>query len=444
MKKLQKINFTTSFTFITIIYLLFLAGRTVLFSQTISKKTLESYSIDELESYAVKNNPLYLAEKKNISMARGDIITAALYKNPMFYLEHQFVNGQNGYSVPIIGSLGGDSSGGPEISPKISYDFDIVGIRRSKIKLAKQAFLSNIANFADFDRLFRMRLRQNYWYYLFITSQLEVQKEFYDKYTGLLKLNQFRAAKGDISRLEYDRLELEQINLDREYQNIQLLQYNAAKNLKVLLGIEIDGYVLNFKDKLVFKPLDNLSIDKDSFNLENRPDYSLLKSKVYESRINLELKEKEGSYLPYLNLGTETRFKQGNSYIGFFAQAPLKINDRSQGEILKANAKYQKNKYQLQYKANEILSEINIAKNELIQREEKLKMYKKINLLEKNKQVQEKFRISYLSGASNLASFLEAEKNYLTVIKGYNEQVFMYYIALENYQSALGGIKINE
>jgi cobalt-zinc-cadmium efflux system outer membrane protein len=47
------------------------------------EKKIQTWSLEEIEAYAVANNPLYLAEKQNIGMARGDLITAALYRNPV-------------------------------------------------------------------------------------------------------------------------------------------------------------------------------------------------------------------------------------------------------------------------------------------------------------------------------------------------------------------------
>ncbi|HRG48988.1 MAG TPA: hypothetical protein PLG41_22465, partial [Leptospiraceae bacterium] len=37
------------------------------------EKKIQNWTLEEIESYAVANNPLYLAEKQNIGMARGDL-----------------------------------------------------------------------------------------------------------------------------------------------------------------------------------------------------------------------------------------------------------------------------------------------------------------------------------------------------------------------------------
>ena len=58
--------------------------------------------------------------------------------------------------------------------------------------------------------------------------------------------------------------------------------------------------------------------------------------------------------------------------------------------------------------------------------------------MDKNKEVQGKFRTAYIRGASNLVTFLEAEKNYITVLKGYYEQLYLYYNAIESYKASIG------
>ncbi|HNC00709.1 MAG TPA: hypothetical protein PLS71_20860, partial [Leptospiraceae bacterium] len=54
------------------------------------EKKIQTWKLEEIETYAVSNNPLYLAEKQNIGMARGDLITSALYRNPVLSYQQQF------------------------------------------------------------------------------------------------------------------------------------------------------------------------------------------------------------------------------------------------------------------------------------------------------------------------------------------------------------------
>ena len=165
------------------------------------EKKIQTWSLEEIEAYATANNPLYLAEKQNIGMARGDLITAALYRNPVVAYQQQFIPMNIRETGTNYGPTAGTSGGGfqvfqqqvpggagglQEIAPSVSWETDFGIIRNQKIKVASQGFQAQIAQFADFDRLFRLRLRQNYWLHLYITELIDFQKEFYENYNDLL------------------------------------------------------------------------------------------------------------------------------------------------------------------------------------------------------------------------------------------------------------------
>jgi cobalt-zinc-cadmium efflux system outer membrane protein len=286
---------------------------------------MADWSLDRIEKYATSNNPLYLAEKQNISIVRGDVITAALYRNPIFNYQAQFIplNGARSIYNPFLGYS--NSGGPPEFAPSVTQDFDVGGVIEQRTQVAKKAFLAQIASFQDFDRLFRLRLRQNYWLYLSVTELINFQKEFYLNYNDLLKLNKFRAEKGDISPLEYDRLILERIRIEKEYKDSEILRAQVAKDLRFLIGISPKNQILVLNGKLKFFSTKDLGLNFLDFNIEDRPDLKSLQLNVAKNRLNIELKKKEGGLAPFLNLGGEVRHKGNETYAGMFATIPLKV-----------------------------------------------------------------------------------------------------------------------
>ena len=325
----------------------------------------------------------------------------------------------------------------PIFAPSISWEYDFGIIRNQKIKVAKQGVQSQIAQFADFDRIFRFRLRQNYWLHQYLTEFVFFQKEFYDNYNDLLELTKFRSEKGDISPLEYDRLQLERIRIEKDYKDADILRAQTAKELRFFIGIAPSIHTLNFKRNMKFFSLAELGLNVKEFNIDDRPDLQTLKSRAIGNKLNIELKKKEG-YTSYLNFGGEVRLKGNEQYAGIFASIPLKWFDRNQGEIFKAEETYKKSQLEVDAKRKQIYSEIRAALKEILAREELLINYREIKLLEKNKSVQEKYRLAYIRGASNLVTFLEAEKNYLSVLRGYYEQLYLYYNAIEAFRAAIG------
>ncbi|MCP5513341.1 MAG: TolC family protein [Leptospiraceae bacterium] len=404
---------------------------------------LKEWDLDRIEKYSISNNPIYLAEKQNINMSRGDLITSALYRNPVFQYQTQFLPlSSNGFQNPFTTG----STGGPvEIAPAVYQDIDLAGVIQQQTKVAKKEFLSQIAAFEDFDRMFRLRLRQNYWLYLYVTELINFQKEFHENYNDLLELTKFRAEKGDISPLEYDRIFLEKIRIEKDYKESEILRSQVAKDLRFLIGISPKSKILTLKGHLKYVSSKELGIKMNEFNIEDRPDLKGLQLKVAKNRMNIELQKKQGGVAPFVNLGGEVRAKGNESYAGVFVTMPLKVFDRNQGNIFKAEEQYKKSILEVESKKKQIYAEIRAAMRELESREELLQGYDKVKLIDKNREVQEKYRLAYIRGASNLVSFLEAEKNYLTVLKGYYEQIYLYFNAIESYRAAVGKLgMINE
>lgn len=389
------------------------------------EEKISNMTLKEIEEYATENNPLYLQEKTNIGMARGDAITASLYYNPTLAVQHQF-----------IGASKSSGPGLPETYISFQQALDSNGVIGQRKKIAAQDLQVSLHQFSDFDRIFRLRLRQNYWSYLFLTEMMRFQAEFLKNYNDLQELTKFRAEKGDISWLEYERIELERIQLEREYENSKINRSHVGKQLRILIGIRNPITAISFKGRLDFFTTEELGINLEHFDVESRSDFTALKHLENRERLNIELKKREA--IPILTIGGELMNKGIESYSGVFASIPLPIFDRKQGEILKAEEKAKNARLGVESKKIEIESEVYNLKTELIIREQQLLNYKKIKLLEKNKEVEEKSRFAYVRGASNLVTFLEAERNYLNVLRTYYELIYLYYNAIDQYRAAVG------
>ncbi|EMY78169.1 outer membrane efflux protein [Leptospira weilii serovar Ranarum str. ICFT] len=395
------------------------------------------WDVEKLTEYAVANNPLYLAEKQNMGIERGKVITASLYKNPVVQFQQQFIGVPGGGpSDPNFLGANRSQGGSMELAPGLYQDLDIYGVVSLRSKVAKKSFEAVWVEFDNFDRLFRLRLRQNYWAYLFLTNLVDYNKEFYENYSDLLELTKFRVEKGDISPLEFERLELERIQVEKFYRDALVRRQFVEKELRILSGIREAEGIFAFKTEMKFKSLEDLGLKLKETAPVNRPDIAALEERVKEKKLNIDLQRREA--LGYLQVGGEWRIKGNEHYAGVFATIPLPVNDRGQGKVLSAKEEYKKFELALEAKKREVNEEIEASKKELLAREELLAKYERIDLLQKNKQLEQKSRIAYVRGASDQVTFLQAEKNYLIVLRDYYEVLYLYYNAVEIYKAAVG------
>ncbi|EMF84246.1 outer membrane efflux protein [Leptospira weilii serovar Topaz str. LT2116] len=300
------------------------------------------WDVEKLTEYAVSNNPLYLAEKQNMRIERGKVITASLYRNPTIQLQQQFIGvpGGGGSSGPQILGANGSQGGHMEVAPALYQDLDVYGVVSLRSKVAKKSFEAVLGEFDNFDRLFRLRLRQNYWAYIFLTNLVDYNKEFYENYSDLLELTKFRVEKGDISPLEYERLELERIQVEKFYRDALVRRQFVEKELRILSGIREAEGVFAFKTEMRFKSLEDLGLRLREITTVNRPDIAALEERVKEKKLNIDLQRREA--LGYVQVGGEWRIKGNEHYAGVFATVPLPLNDRGQGKVLSAKEEHKK------------------------------------------------------------------------------------------------------
>ncbi|EMY14021.1 outer membrane efflux protein [Leptospira weilii str. Ecochallenge] len=300
------------------------------------------WDVEKLTEYAVSNNPLYLAEKQNMRIERGKVITASLYRNPTIQLQQQFIGvpGGGGSSGPQILGANGSQGGHMEVAPALYQDLDVYGVVSLRSKVAKKSFEAVLGEFDNFDRLFRLRLRQNYWAYIFLTNLVDYNKEFYENYSDLLELTKFRVEKGDISPLEYERLELERIQVEKFYRDALVRRQFVEKELRILSGIREAEGIFAFKTEMRFKSLEDLGLRLREITTVNRPDIAALEERVKEKKLNIDLQRREA--LGYVQVGGEWRIKGNEHYAGVFATVPLPLNDRGQGKVLSAKEEHKK------------------------------------------------------------------------------------------------------
>ena len=395
-----------------------------------SARDISTLTLDELIDFASQHNALYQAAKANMEIARAELITAGLFPNPQFLYQQAF-----------IGGAPNSEAGSTEYAPGLSWEIDWAGKRGLREKVAQKGLHAERLHFTNFDRLFKKEIRQTYRTYLLLAELKQLKKEFLTQYEALLERSKIRAKSGDISGLEYDRLELERIFYETDFRSTELQFLQVCQQLRRFLGLSPSEEPLILAGKLVFIPLDELKVPSKTFSPDKRPDLLALQARADQAQSEEILKRRE--VLPSLNLGTEYRKKGTEGYFGISASIPLPIFNRNQGEILRSEETASKYRFEAEARRLEISSEIALQISSLKTREETLKNYEKMGLLKKNKLVAERSRFAYLKKAFPFVAFLESQRNYLAVLKNYLEQLHLYYISIDELAAATAEVGEN-
>jgi cobalt-zinc-cadmium efflux system outer membrane protein len=387
-------------------------------------REISKLSLDDLIEFAKKNNPVYHSAQQDIKIAQADLITAGLFPNPQFTFSNVFIGG-----VPIT------EAGSPEYAPALNIDLDLSGKIGKRKEVAKIGIKIEELNFSDFNRLFLFQVRQHYWQWLLLSEQVKFRRDFFLNYMKLLRSSRVRAEKGDMSGIEFDRLELESIGYDAEYRAAELQLIEASQKMRRILGLNPSTEKLKLKGQLIFVPLKELNVFSKKASVPTRPDLASLIFRSVQAESLASLKRRE--VFPTFNLGTEYRFKGAESHWGVFFSFPIPIFNRNQGEISRAEQLKIKFQYESEFKKIEIRSEVQVRYRELILREKLLFNYQQLRLLEKNKKVAERSRFAYLKKAYSIVALVESQRNYINVQKNYYDQVYLYYSAINAYLTAV-------
>lgn len=384
-------------------------------------------SLEGLIEFAKKNSPSYLAAKQGPLVAQGDLTSAGLLPNP-----------QLAYSTTFIGGNPSMQGGSQEHAPGVQFELDLFGKRGGRVEVAERYLRAEEFSVQDFERRFKFEIKQTYRELLFLKSQLKSKKEFLGTYLDLVRASQVRADKGDISGVEFDRLDLERIAYESEFLSLELRVIEVSQRMRILLGIPAVPQILALAGELKFTPLDQLGLRLSGLDFERRPDFAALQAKVSGAKALVSLKAREA--FPTLQLGGEFRMKAQEGTFGLSLSFPIPILNRNQGEVAKAEETSKKLKFELEGKHLEIHSEVLLKLNEVRSREKLLKGYEELGLLNRNRTVAERSRFAYLKRAYSIVALLESQRNYVNVNWNYFEQLYLYYVAFDRLMSTLEGM----
>lgn len=424
-----KIKISIPVIFSCIILCSFFIGK--LFSQepeTSSENPETMLTIEQVVQNALQNNRGYRSQSRSIQTAESEIRTARLLPNPILNLSHNYMalNRSNSHS-----SI-------PESQVSVNQTFYFSGQRSSRIALAERMRRMTEMGFLDLERNFRLQIRLACWNLIYRRKLLEFKESFLKNYQELIRLNEIRLSKGDISELDYKKLLLERSKykkgVDEEARNVIELKNSlqASAGLGETGTWDIAG---TFDIPEITEVLDIADTEK----LEHRSDLMAAISAVEAARANIRLQES----LAYPEIGIGFNYQhqpaadgyRPNDYVGVSLSAPLKIFDRNQGYIEGAKNELVRRELELEHARTLARSDIQNQRVSLETDYKILKDYEENNRI--NQDVYEKFRFMYLRGATGLVNLLDSERSYNEIQQTYLEQMFLAITDVEIYRASI-------
>ena len=386
--------------------------------------------LDKFEAY----NPTLRAGKLNIDDSRAAEITAYLRPNPDFSLS------TDGFQISKNGGVWRPLSGVVE-TPGISYLHEREHKRELRRDQAKESTAVAESTYLDQERNLVFNLRNAFVQALQAKAVLQNARENLEYWDRDLAVNRTRFKAGDMAQVDLNRLELQRVQFESDFETAQVNLRTAKIQLLMLLNdrtpIEQFDVAGPFDFNAELKPLEEFR----NAALETRPDLKAAAQNVELARISHRLAIANGSTDPTFSLWYSNNPSFANPFadqtIGGSVSIPLRIFDRNQGEKARTQIDIARNERLRDANQSQVFNDVDSAYWTLIQNVNLLKPYKS-KYLPLAIDVRDRMSFSYRNGGASLLDYLDAEKSYRDTRLAYLNLIGSYLAAASQMNLAVG------
>lgn len=373
-------------------------------------------------------NPNLRAGELNIRESKAQEITAFLRPNPNFTASVDQVAPFTGNPYRPLRDL----------LPVISFDYLHERQHKRELRLASAVQATAIAESQqlDLERTLLFNLRNAFVQALQAKALLASAKENLDYYDKELAIDRERFRSGNIARVDLDRLVLQRVQYESDYQTAIVNARTAKIALLMLLNdrtpvdkLDVSG-PFEFRDQIM--PLEEFH----TVALAGRPDLKAALQAIEKAQTDHKLAVANGSTDPTFGMDIG---RLPPVYIGINVSIPLRIFDRNQGEKARTqiditHAERQKDAAQAQ-----VFSDVDSAYFTLMSSLNLLRPYKAAEgYLETAARIRDTMSFAYQRGQAALVDYLDSQRDYRATQVAYINLVGSYLSAAAQLNTAVG------
>ena len=412
------------------------AGRAMVFAGLLSAPALgqTAFTWQQIKDKFAAANPTLKAAQLNIDESRAQEITAFLRPNPdlSFTVDGFQVTPNAGVWRPLSGVLE---------TPAVSYLHERQHKRELRRDSAKESTAVAESTYSDQERSLLFNLRNAFVGVLQAKAVLQNARENLSYWDRVLDVNRTRYSAGDLALVDLNRLELQRVQFEADFETALVNLRTAKIQLLTLLNdrTPIDRFDVSgpydFKEELM--PLEEFRMAA----LEARPDLKAAIQNVELAKLNHQLAVANGSTDPTFSAWYSHNPSFSNPFasetVGGSVSIPLRIFDRNQGEKARTQIDIGRNERLRDATEAAVLSDVESAYWTLVQALNLLKPYqtKYLPLAEDNR---DRISFSFQNGGASLLDFLDAEKAYRDTRLAYLNLTGSYLVAAAQMNMAVG------
>jgi cobalt-zinc-cadmium efflux system outer membrane protein len=395
-----------------------------------------TYTWGQIKNKFEASNPTLQAAQLNIDETREEEITAYLRPNPDASLSFDQINPFTSQPSPSGGSNTYSPFAYTEPYVSFSYLHERQHKRELRLETAKKTTELAATTYLDQERNLIYNLRSAFVQTLQAKAVLQNARENLDYWDKELEIDRTRLGAGDIAQVDLDRLELQRVQFESDYETAIVNLRTSKIQLLTLLNdrtpieqFDVAG-PFDFSEELM---------PQQTFRdlaLSTRPDLKVAVENVELAQDNHQLAVSNGSTDPTFGLDI-ARNPPIPAYIGFNISIPLRIFDRNQGEKARTQVDIGRNEKLRAAAEAQVFSDVDSAWVTIGSAVNLLRPYK-ARYLKLAADTRDRVSFSYQNGGAALLDYLDAEKAYRDIRLAYLNLIGSYLTAAAQMNMAVG------
>ncbi len=386
----------------------------------------EPWTWEKVRERFETNNPTLRAGRLQVDEAKADEVTANLRPNPQLSVVlDQFTV----FNPSVL------SANNAQWTPTVTQLIERQSKRHSRYQSAELAARSSQSDTQDLERNLLFNLRDAFVRLLAAKSVLQFSTDNLSYFDKVIEVNRERFKAGDISNIDFERVELQRVQLESDYQNALVSLRQAKLDLLALMNekssadqFDVAGE-FDFHDKLP----ELAEVRQQALLI--RPDLQSAETIVQKAQVDHKLAWANGSTDP--TVGLEYQRTGPFNTLGIDFAIPLRIFDRNQGEKQRTQIEMDRTLRLREAVMAGVLRDVDSAHTALVSVVEVLKPYRDHYLPEAT-DVRETISFSYAHGGSSLLDFLDAQRAYRDTQLNYRNLIANYLSAANQLNFTVG------
>lgn len=355
-------------------------------------------TLTQVLDIARTRNPALLSAEQHVMATKAAEMTAGLRVNPTFTL-----SGAN-TTLPA-----NNPSSPYTYVGNVSRLFERGQKRRWRLAAADATTSVTRSQFNDQQRQTLLQVKDAFTNMLAAKAALRVAQDNLDSYRKTVDLSKARLDAGDVSKTDFERIDLQLAEFESDYESAKLNLEQASDSLQLLMGIEKPAPHFDITGEIQPASISATLSQLEQDALAHRPDYAAARQSTTLADANVKLADAQGTTDPTLG-GEYERLGVYNS-AGFQISIPLRVFDRNQGEKQRTRYEVQSARLAESAARNQVINDVDQA---WAAYQSALSLAARYNghYLAESDRVRSNLEFSYRHGGASLLDYLDALRDY--------------------------------